>query len=181
MTIGWTVFKNGSTPFSPSKFNTMRNYVKTKDGSNAGNRYGSCGVLALAAIKGMKYEDATAWAIKNNMFSKLVNGEVSGMDIMKGGGFATFKKLGAKGATRHYPKAWKNAGTETDAEYKERLGLTQLNYDRCKVETFAKKHPRGRHMLVTKDHALACIHGEIYHNGGKWNFTNQLVQYSVEF
>ena len=48
----------------------MRNYVKTKEGRNAGNRYGSCGVLAIAAIKGMRYEDATAWTIKNNMFDK---------------------------------------------------------------------------------------------------------------
>lgn len=159
----------------------MRNYVKTKEGRNAGNRYGSCGVLAIAAIKGMRYEDATAWTIKNNMFAKLVKGEVAGMDIMKGGGFATFKKLGAKSATRHYPKAWNSAGADTDAEYKKLLGLTDLKYDRCKVETFANKHPRGRYLLVTNNHALACIHGEIYHNGGKWSFSNQIVDFSVEF
>ncbi len=159
----------------------MRNYVQTKDGRNAGNRYGSCGVLALAAIKGMRYEDATAWTIKNGMFAKLKNGEVAGMDIMKGGGFSTFKKLGAKKATRHYPKSWNVASKDMDDKYKKRLGLDALDYDRCKVETFAKRNPRGRFMLVTKNHALACIHGEIYHNGGKWNFTNQLVEYSVQF
>ena len=159
----------------------MRNYVKTKDGQSARNKYGSCGVLAIAAIKGMRYEDATAWAIKHNMADKVVNGEVAGMDIMKGGGFATFKNLGAKETTRHYPKAWSDASTDTDDEYKENLGLDALNYDRCKVETFAKRNPRGRFMLITKNHALACIHGEIYHNGGKWNFTNQLVDFSVKF
>ena len=165
----------------------MKNYVKRKDGSNAGNRYGSCGVLALAAIKGMRYEDATAWTIRQKMFGKLINGEVAGMDIMKGGGFGTFKKLGAKKAVRHRAKGWRPASNETtaraeqDKKYKERLGIDDIEYDRCKVETFAKRNPRGRHLLITKDHALACIHGEVYHNGGKWNFTNQLVQYSVQF
>jgi len=161
----------------------MRNYVKTKDGRNAGNKYGSCGVLALAAIKGMRYEDATAWTIKNKMFAKLVNGEVAGMDIMKGGGFATFKKLGAKNVTRWWAKSWKSKETP-DAQILKHMtkqGIDELGYGRMKVETFAKKHPRGRHLLVTTNHALACIHGEIYHNGGKWNFTNQLVDYSVEF
>lgn len=167
----------------------MRNYVKTKDGRNAGNKHGSCGVLALAAIKGMRYEDATAWTIKQGMAAKLIQGEVAGMDIMKGGGFSTFKKLGAKKATRYYSKGWQASKTEiaqkTEAEqdkkYKEKLGLDSVEYTRCKVETFAKRHPRGRHLLVTKNHALACIHGEIYHNGGKWNFTNQLVDFSVQF
>ena len=159
----------------------MRNYVKTKEGRNAGNRYGSCGVLAIAAIKGMRYEDATAWTIKNNMFAKLVNGEVAGMDIMKGGGFSTFKKLGAKAATKHYPRSWNNGRDEGLELYQERMGLTAVKYDRCKVETFAKNHPRGRYLLITNNHALACIHGEIYHNGGKWNFTNQIVDFSVEF
>ena len=167
----------------------MRNYVKTKDGSNAGNRYGSCGVLAIAAIKGMRYEDATAWTINQGMAAKVVRGEVAGMDIVKGGGFSTFKKLGAKNITRHYAKKWaadkneiaQEAQSEQDNKYKERLGIDDIEYDRCKVETFAKRNPRGRHLLITKDHALACIHGEVYHNGGKWNFTNQLVEYSVQF
>lgn len=159
----------------------MRNYVKTKDGANAGNRFGSCGVLAIAAIKGMRYEDATAWTIKQGMFAKIVKGEVAGMDIMKGGGFATFKKLGAKTATKWYPKAWKTPNSVEPDAYMERVGLDRIEYGRMKIETFAKKHPRGRHLLVTRNHALACIHGEIYHNGGKWNFTNQLVDYSVEF
>lgn len=167
----------------------MRNYVKTKDGRNAGNKYGSCGPLALAAIKGMRYEDATAWIIKQGMFAKLKNGEVAGMDIMRGGGFGTFKKLGAKNVTRYYAKSWKADNSEMaqevqsdyDERYKKRLGVDDINYDRCKVETFAKRNPRGRHLLVTKDHALACIHGEIYHNGAKWSFKNQLVEYSVQF
>jgi len=158
-----------------------RNFVKTKDGNNAGNKYGSCGVLAIAAIKGMRYEDATAWTIKQGMYAKLRNGEVAGMDIMKGGGFKTFKKLGAKNATRHYAKGWKCEETDFDKAYKERLGLDNIQYDRCKVQTFANRHPRGRYMLVTKNHALACIHGEIYHNGGNYGFTNQLVEYSVQF
>ena len=167
----------------------MRNYVQTKDGRNAGNKYGSCGVLAIAAIKGMRYEDATAWTIKNGMFAKLKHGEVAGMDIMKGGGFGTFKKLGAKKATRHYAKSWgpdknevaQEVSSDYDERYKKRVGVDTIEYDRCKVETFAKRNPRGRHLLITKNHALACIHGEIYHNGGKWNFTNQLVEYSVQF
>ena len=164
----------------------MRNYVKTQDGRNAGNRYGSCGVLALAAIKGMRYEDATAWTIKNNMFAKLVNGEVAGMDIVKGGGFATFKKLGAKKTTQYFKGIGFNGyvGEMEDGILKshlDKVGVSHMKHGRMKVETFAKKHPRGRHMLVTCNHALACIHGEIYHNGGKWNFSNQIVDFSVEF
>ena len=161
----------------------MRNYVQTRDGRNAGNKYGSCGVLALAAIKGMRYEDATAWTIKQGMFAKLKNGEVAGMDIMKGGGFNTFRNLGAKKAIRHYAKSWKTEGEdgEITKNFMKRQGLDEVQYNRCKVETFAKRNPTGRHMLITKNHALACIHGEIYHNGGKWNFTNQLVDYSIQF
>ena len=166
-----------------------RNFVKTKDGQSARNKYGSCGVLAIAAIKGMRYEDATAWTIKNNMAAKVKNGEVAGMDIMKGGGFSTFKKLGAKKVVRYYPKGWKAsnnaealaAEAASDNKYLAKIGGDGIAYNRCKVETFAKRNPRGRFMLVTKNHALACIHGEIYHNGGKWNFINQLVDFSVQF
>ena len=164
----------------------MRNFVKTKDGRNAGNRYGSCGVLALAAIKGMRYEHATAWTIKQGMFDKIKNGEVAGMDIVKGGGFNTFKKLGAKNTTVFYRGEGVDGRTE-DMKcgvlkgHLEKLGVQDVKHGRMKVETFAKRNPTGRHLLITRDHALACIHGEIYHNGGKWNFTNQLVAYSVQF
>ena len=164
-----------------------RNFVKTKDGRNAGNKYGSCGVLAIAAIKGMRYEDATAWTIKHGMFAKLTKGEVNGMDIMKGGGFSTFKKLGAKNVTQFF----KGSGTDGLVQNMEdgilknhllKLGVGKVKHRRVKIETFAKLNPTGRHLLVTCNHAVAVIHGEIYHNGaGSAYCKNQIVNFSVQF
>lgn len=164
-----------------------RNFVKTKDGRNAGNRYGSCGVLAIAAIKGMRYEDATAWTIKNNMVDKVKHGEVNGMDILKGGGFSTFKKLGAKEVTQ-FLRGDGHHGPVTEMpegilkNHVTKLGVTKVHRGKIKIETFAKLNPTGRHMLVTRNHAVAIIHGEIYHNGaGSAYCRNQIVDFSIQF
>jgi len=158
-----------------------RNIVRTKTGEIARNRYGSCGVLAICSIKGMKYEDGTAWAIKNGMAARIKNGEVSGM-ILDPKNYQKLKKIGAKKTTVHLPAKQKGMNSaEEIAEYKKAQGIEELAYDLCKVSTFARKNPVGRFMLVTRDHAIALVNGAIVNNGSRQDYKNQLVKVSIQF
>ena len=160
-----------------------RNIVRTKDGTQARNRYGSCGVLAIAAIKGMRYEDATAWTIKNGMAYKVKNGEVCGMDITASRDkFATFKKIGAKRTFRYVDKCLEGHDEDFFAIVNNAHKLDGVEFGRIKISTFAKNNPRGRFMLVTRNHAVAVIHGKVYENGGNGDrVCNQIINQVVEF
>lgn len=158
-----------------------RNIVRTKTGEIARNRYGSCGVLAICSIKGMKYEDGTAWALKNGMAARVKNGEVDGM-LLTPENYGKLKKIGAKKIVQHIAKKQKGMHSAEEIEkYKESQNMDAVTYDLCKIATFAKNNPNGRFMLVTRDHAVALVNGVIINNGSGECYQNQIVKVSIKF
>jgi hypothetical protein len=158
-----------------------RNIVRTKEGDIARNRHGSCGVLAICSIKGMKYEDGTAWAIKNGMAARIKNGEVSGMTL-DSKNYQKLKKIGAKKTTVHIAARQKGMhSAEEIAKYKNAQGIDEVAYDLCKISAFARRNPSGRFMLVTRNHAVALVNGVIINNGSREDYQNQIVKVSIKF
>jgi hypothetical protein len=164
-------------------------------GKPASNLHGSCAVLALSNILGMSYEQATAWTIKNRLAAKVVNSNgldhVSGTTYRKNpSSFQTYKQLrpNAK-VTRylgqhHYNHFVKNAGKDGVQTLEESLKQSHADAieKRTKISTFINQNPTGRHLILTRDHALALINGVLYNNNNEGgHYTNQYLNYTVKF
>ena len=163
-------------------------------GQPAKNLHGSCAVLALSNIIGMSYEQATAWTVKNRLAYKVVKQDgidhVAGTTYYQGEGFNAYKKLrpncevtrflSAHGYEHYVTKA----GQDGRPSIEENLEQAQADKfaKRCKVATFIKNNPRGRFLIITRDHALALINGVLYNNNKENGaFTNQIINYTVKF
>ena len=102
-------------------------------------------------------------------------------------GLQTYKNLRPScKVTRHLSDAGiKHYVTGQDAESVERnKEIAQCDEfgKRCKVSTFIKNNPRGRFLILTRNHALALINGTLYNNNHEnAAFTNQIVSYTVKF
>lgn len=171
-----------------------RNNVKNEDGSQAQNTTGSCVALALAAVTGMTYEQSTKWHLKNTNCSRQVrthNGNerfehVAGVRTVQVkekyrnlGRKVVMTKLGFSEARLN--DNWGPEGWTYRDELKTQ-GWDAFGPSRMKVETFAKKFPKGRHVVMVKRHAVAIINGKIVNNGeeGSW-FKNQVVLWYMTF
>ena len=161
-------------------------------GEPAKNLHGSCAVLALSNIIGMSYEQATAWTVKNRLASKVIKQD--GIDHVAGTtfhynpkGYQTYKNLRPNCTVTRYlsPRGYKYY-----VEYEDATGLEQnktiAQCDafevRCKVSTFIKNNPRGRFLIITRDHALALINGVLYNNNNENGaYSNQIIDYTVKF
>jgi len=164
--------------------------VKFRNGENAHNLVGSCVVLAIASAVGMRYDDATKW-VKNNMAvagTKTIRDfeHIAGVYHMKGG--ECFKKLRPNAVTTRYDKhdaSVKSYGDEAEQATEmawrcKTFGVDKISPKRMKVSTFVKNNPRGRHILMVRGHALACVHGSIMDNGAlSEDYRNQVVEYST--
>jgi len=164
--------------------------VTFRNGDKAHNLVGSCVVLAIASAVGMRYDDATKWVKKNMLVAntKTIRGfeHVAGVYHMKGG--ECFKNLRANAVTTRYDKndaSVSSYGDEaeqaTEMAWRCKIyGVDKISPKRMKVSTFAKNNPRGRHILMVRGHALACVHGQIMDNGElSQEFKNQVVEYST--
>ena len=163
-------------------------------GEPAKNLHGSCAVLALSNIIGMSYEQATAWTVKNRLAYKVVKQDgidhVAGTTYYQGEGFAAYKKIRPNCEITRYLKPFSydyyvnNAGQEGRPTLEENLNDAQADKfaKNVKVSTFIKQNPRGRFLIITRDHALALINGVLYNNN-KENATykNQVLNYTVKF
>ena len=163
-------------------------------GEPAKNLHGSCAVLALSNIIGMSYEQATAWTVKNRLAYKVVNQDgidhVAGTTYYQGDGFLTYKKLRPNCEITRYLKSFsydyyvKKAGQEGRPTLEENLSEAQADKfaKNIKVSTFIKNNPRGRFLIITRDHALALINGVLYNNNKENGlFKNQIINYTVKF
>jgi len=164
--------------------------VKFRNGENARNLVGSCVVLAIASAVGMRYDDATKWVKKNMAVAntKTIGGfeHVAGVYHMKGG--ECFKKLRPNAVTTRYDKhdaSVSSYGNEAEQATEmawrcKTFGVDKISPKRMKVATFAKNNPRGRHILMVRGHALACVHGQIMDNGElSTQYVNQIVEFST--
>ena len=166
-----------------------------KTGEPAKNLHGSCGVLALSNIIGMSYEQATAWTIKNQLAYKVVKQDsldhVAGTYYGKNPeGLKTYKKLRPNAVVTRYLKKFlyeefvEKAGIDHRQTLEESLEQSQADAieRRIKVSTFIKNNPRGRFLIITRDHALALINGVLYNNNIEGaTYTNQFLSYTVKF
>lgn len=161
-------------------------------GQPAKNLHGSCAVLAISNIIGMSYEQATAWTVKNRLAARVIKQD--GIDHVAGTtyrynpkGFQAYKNLRANcTVTRHLSeRGYKYHVTNADAEGLEQnkmIAQCDEFAKRCKVATFIKNNPRGRFLILTRDHALALINGVLYNNNNENGaFSNQIVNYTVKF
>lgn len=164
-------------------------------GQPAKNLHGSCAVLALSNIIGMSYEQATAWTVKNRLAARVIKTDgiehVAGTTYGKNPeGFQAYKKLRPNcTVTRHLGK-YSYEEYVTKAGIDHRISLDEAKEQaqcdefahRCKISTFIKQNPRGRFLILTRDHALALINGVLYNNNNEnGRFTNQIINYTVKF
>lgn len=165
-----------------------------KTGEPAKNLHGSCAVLALSNIIGMSYEQATAWTVKNRLAYKVVKQDgidhVAGTTFYQGDGFLTYKKLRPNAKITRYltPHGYEHYVTKAGQDGRPKLeeSAEQAQCDNfaknIKVSTFIKNNPRGRFLIITRDHALALINGTLYNNNiENATFTNQIINYTVKF
>ena len=165
-----------------------------KTGEPAKNLHGSCGVIALSNIIGMSYEQATAWTVKNRLAYKVVKQDglehVAGTCYYQGEGFRAYKKLRPDCEITRYLKPFsydyyvKKAGQEGRPTLEENLSEAQADKfaKNIKVSTFIKNNPRGRFLIITRDHALALINGVLYNNNREnATYKNQVITYTVKF
>jgi len=168
----------------------MRNLqVKYKNGEDAQNLVGSCAVLAIAAAKGMRYEDATEWTLKNLYACGTTT--IAGRKHIKGvrlwNAMSSLKGLAKESVTIRYDKndAAVNSYEDKAAELAFRCDLN--NVDKIdgkvvKISTFAKNNPTGRHIIIARGHAIAVVHGVVVNNGNpNESYKNQIVQQSISF
>ena len=169
--------------------------VIAKTGKPASNLHGSCAVLALSNIIGMSYEQATAWTIKNQLAHKVINSNgldhVSGTTYSKNpSSFQTYKKLRPNAKVTRYlsQNIWnhyvKKAGKDGMPTIEETLKQSSADAieKRMKISTFINLNPTGRHLILTRDHALALINGVLYNNNNEaGSYTNQYLTYTVKF
>ena len=164
-------------------------------GEPAKNLHGSCAVLALSNIIGMSYEQATAWTVKNRLAARVIKQD--GIEHVAGtryhinpDGFMTYKKLRPNCEITRYLKPFSYDYYVTKAGKDGRPTLEQNAQEaqcdkfahRCKISTFIKNNPRGRFLILTRDHALALINGVLYNNNNEnGNYTNQIINYTVKF
>jgi hypothetical protein len=164
--------------------------VKFKNGETAHNLVGSCVVLAIASAVGMRYDDATTWVKKNMLVAntKTIRGfeHVAGVYHLKGG--ECFKGLRANAVQTKYSKndaSVSSYGDEAEQATEmawrcKTFGVDKISPNRMRVSTFVKNNPRGRHILMVRGHAVACVHGQIMDNGAlSTNYKNQVVEYST--
>jgi hypothetical protein len=163
-------------------------------GEPAKNLHGSCAVLALSNIIGMSYEQATAWTVKNRLAYRVVKQDgiehVAGTTFYQGEGYRTYKKLRPNCEITRYlkPSGYdyyvNKAGQDGRPTIEENLKGAQADKfaKNIKISTFIKNNPRGRFLILTRDHALALINGVLYNNNNEngW-YTNQIVNYTVKF
>lgn len=174
----------------------MRNNISiiAKTGEPAKNLHGSCAVLALSNIIGMSYEHATAWTVKNRLAYKVVKQDgiehVAGTTYYQGPGYQAYKNLRPNAeVTRYlspfgYQEYHDRAGQDHRPSLAENLAEAQADKFaiRCKVSTFIKNNPTGRHLIITRDHALALINGVLYNNNKEnAEYQNQIINYTVKF
>ena len=165
-----------------------------KTGEPAKNLHGSCAVLALSNIIGMSYEQATAWTIKNRLAARVIksNGieHVAGTTFYQGDGYRTYKKLRPNCEVTRYLEPWSyghyvtKAGQDGRPTLEEAAEEAQCDYfaKNIKVSTFIKNNPRGRFLIITRDHALALINGVLYNNNKEnASYKNQILNYTVKF
>ena len=163
-------------------------------GEPAKNLHGSCAVLALSNIIGMSYEQATAWTVKNQLAYKVINQDgidhVAGTTFYKGDGYKTYKRIRPNARITRYltPFGYEHYVTKAGQDGRPSLEecAEQAQCDdfakNIKISTFIKNNPRGRFMIITRDHALALINGVLYNNNKEnAGFTNQIVNYTVKF
>ena len=163
-------------------------------GKPAENLHGSCAVLALSNIIGMSYEQATAWTVKNRLAYKVIKQDgiehVAGTTFYQGDGFLTYKKLRPNAKVTRYltPHGYEHYVTKAGQDGRQSLEecAEQAQCDdfakNIKISTFIKNNPRGRFLILTRDHALALINGVLYNNNKEnAGFTNQIVNYTVKF
>ena len=163
-------------------------------GEPAKNLHGSCAVLALSNIIGMSYEQATAWTVKNRLAYKVVNQDgidhVAGTTYYQGDGFLTYKKLRPNCTVTRFLGKYSYEEYVTKAGVLHRPSLEENKAEaqcdefavRCKISTFVKNNPRGRFLIITRDHALALINGVLYNNNKENGlFKNQIINYTVKF
>ena len=165
-----------------------------KTGEPAKNLHGSCAVIALSNIIGMSYEQATAWTIKNRLAARVIksNGieHVAGTTFYQGDGYRTYKKLRPNCEVTRYLEPWSyghyvtKAGQDGRPTLEEAAEEAQCDYfaKNIKVSTFIKNNPRGRFLIITRDHALALINGVLYNNNKEnASYKNQILNYTVKF
>jgi len=172
----------------------MRNNISiiAKTGEPAKNLHGSCAVIALSNIIGMSYEQATAWTVKNRLAYKVVSQDgidhVAGTTYYTGKGYQAYKNIRPSAKVTRYLDKFSYKHYVTNARNEESLqqNLMIAQADefkpRHKVSTFIKNNPTGRHLIVTRDHALALINGVLYNNNTEnATFQNQILTYTVKF
>ena len=163
-------------------------------GEPAKNLHGSCAVLAISNILGMSYEQATAWTVKNRLAARVVKSNidhVAGTTYTKNpAGFQVYKKLRPNAKVTRYLSQnlfnhfVRDAGKEGTQTLEETLKQSKADAveRRVKISTFIKNNPKGRHLILTRDHALALINGVLYNNNNEnGHYTNQYVSYTVKF
>ena len=163
-------------------------------GEPAKNLHGSCAVLALSNIIGMSYEQATAWTVKNRLAYKVIKQDgvdhVAGTTFYQGEGYLTYKKLRPNAKVTRYLGQHlfdyyvKKAGQDARPSYEESCAEAQADSleRRTKISTFIKNNPRGRFLIITRDHALALINGVLYNNNTEnAKYSNQYLTYTVKF
>ena len=163
-------------------------------GEPAKNLHGSCAVLAISNIIGMSYEQATAWTVKNRLAYKVVNQDdidhVAGTSYYKGDGLQTYKKLRPNAEVTRYltPHGYEHyvtkAGQDGRPSLEECAEQAQCDFfaKNIKISTFIKQNPRGRFLIITRDHALALINGVLYNNNKENSlYKNQIINYTVKF
>lgn len=163
-------------------------------GRPAQNLHGSCAVLALSNIIGMSYEQATDWSIKNKLAYQVIQDadgtkHVAGTIYNKHEDRTMIYKRIRKGATviKYLEKdlyEMHQKSTKTPAEMARTWGANQCDRfeRRTKISTFMRKNPTGRHLILTKDHALALINGRLYNNNmPDARFDDQLLNTTVTF
>jgi len=164
-------------------------------GKPAANLHGSCAVIALSNIIGMTYEQATDWSIKNRLAARVIksNGleHVAGTTYGKSpDGFQTYKKLRPNAKVTRYLSQHlfnyyvRDAGKDANWSLEQTLEQSQADAieRRMKISTFVKNNPKGRHLIITRDHALALINGVLYNNNNEnGRYSNQYLNYTVKF
>ena len=163
-------------------------------GEPAKNLHGSCAVLALSNIIGMSYEQATAWTVKNRLAARVIKQDgiehVAGTTYYQGAGFMSYKKLRPsceivrylnRNLYGHYVEKAGQDGRPTIEESCKEAQCDELKRS-VKISTFIKNNPRGRFLIITRDHALALINGVLYNNNTENGlYMNQIINYTVKF
>lgn len=164
-------------------------------GEPAKNLHGSCAVLAISNIIGMSYEQATAWTVKNRLAARVIKQD--GIEHVAGTryhanpkGMQVYKNLRPSCEITRYVKPFSyeyyvnKAGQDGRPTLEENMETAQCDQfaKRVKISTFIKNNPRGRFLILTRDHALALINGVLYNNNNENGlYTNQIINYTVKF